>query len=220
LDFLRLLEQLPEAAVVVSGQGEILFANAHTENLFSYQPDEIIGRSVNAVAPVGFRARPVGAGLDLYGLRKDGSEFPADIRVSHVNTSDGGLIVATIRDITEQKRAEESLRESEARYRSLVEACPDAVTLTEIEGRILLCNERAATLHGFRKPEEAIGQNAFDFIAPEDRQRAMEGMSKTFQTDGVRDVEYMLMRTAIGFSDVRSASAEKLMRRRLATRQS
>ncbi len=220
LDFIRLLEQLPEAAVVVSGQGEILFANAHTENLFSYQPDEIVGRSVNTVAPVGFRARPVGAGLDLYGLRKDGSEFPADIRVSHVNTSDGGLIVATIRDITEQKRAEESLRESEARYRSLVEACPDAVTLTEIEGRILLCNERAATLHGFRKPEEAIGQNAFDFIAPEDRQRAMEGMSKTFQTDGVRDVEYMLMRTAIGFSDVRSASAEKLMRRRLATRQS
>ena len=194
LDFLRLLEQLPEAAVVVSGQGEILFANAHTENLFSYQPDEIIGRSVNAVAPVGFRARPVGAGLDLYGLRKDGSEFPADIRVSHVNTNDGGLIVATIRDITEQKRAEESLRESEARYRSLVEACPDAVTLTEIEGRILLCNERAATLHGFRKPEEAIGQNAFDFIAPEDRQRAMEGMSETLQTGGVRDVEYMLIR--------------------------
>src|SRR5438128_463326 len=195
LDFLRLLEQLPEAAVVVSGQGEILFANAHTENLFSYQPDEIIGRSVNAVAPVGFRARPVGAGLDLYGLRKDGSEFPADIRVSHVNTSDGGLIVATIRDITEQKRAEKSLRESEAQYRSLVEACPDAVTLTEIDGQILLCNERAATLHGFPKPEEAIGRNAFDFIAPEDRERAIEGMSETLQTGGgVRDVEYMLMR--------------------------
>ena len=194
LDFLRLLEQLPEAAVVVSGQGEILFANAHTENLFSYEPDEIIGRSVNAVAPVGFRARPVAAGLDLYGVRKDGSEFPADIRVSHVNTSDGGLIVATIRDITEQKRAEESLRESEARYRSLVEACPDAVTLTEIDGRILLCNERAATLHGLRKPEDAIGRNGFDFIAPEDRQRAMEGMSETLQTGGVRDVEYMLIR--------------------------
>src|SRR6266542_2093860 len=194
LDFIRLLEQLPEAAVVVSGQGEILFANAHTENLFSYQPDEIVGRSVNTVAPVGFRARPVGAGLDLYGLRKDGSEFPADIRVSHVNTNDGGLIVATIRDITEQKRAEESLRESEARYRSLVEACPDAVTLTETDGQILLCNERAATLHGFRKPEEAIGRNAFDFIAPEDRQRAMEGMSETLQTGGVRDVEYMLIR--------------------------
>ena len=194
LNFLRLLEELPEAAVVVGGEGEILFANAHTENLFSYQPDEIVGRSVNTVAPVGFRARPAGAGLDLYGLRKDGSEFPADIRVSHVNTNDGGLIVATIRDITEQKRAEESLSESEARYRSLVEACPDAVTLTEIDGQILLCNERAATLHGFRNPEEAIGRNVFDFIAPEDRQRAMDGMSETLQTGGVRDVEYMLMR--------------------------
>src|SRR3989441_4574390 len=194
LDFLRLLEQLPEAAVVVSGQGEILFANAHTKNLFSYEPDEIIGQSVNTVAPVGFRARPVGAGIDLYGLRKDASEFPAEIRVSHVNTSDGGPIVATIRDITEQKRAEESLRESEARYRSLVEACPDAVTLTEIDGQILLCNERAAMLHGFRKPEEAIGRNAFDFIAPEDRERATEGMSATLQTGGVRDLEYMLMR--------------------------
>jgi len=136
----------------------------------------------------------VGAGLDLYGLRKDGSEFPADIRVSHVNTSDGGLIVATIRDITEQKRAEESLRESEARYRSLVEACPDAVTLTDVDGQILLCNDRAATLHGFRNPEEVIGRNAFDFIAPEDRERAMEGMSETLQTGGVRDVEYMLIR--------------------------
>src|SRR2546427_3459110 len=80
--------------------------------------------------------------------------------------------VAVFRNISERKRFLEALRESEERYRGLVEACPDAVVLADIEGMVILCNQRAAQLHGFEDRDDVIGLNGMDFVAPEERERA------------------------------------------------
>ncbi len=92
------------------------------------------------------------------------------------------------------RRAEEALRESEERYRALVEASPDAISLTDLEGRTIFCNKQALALLGFESMQEALGKNAFDFIAPEDRQRAADNAQRTLRMNNVSQIEYTLVR--------------------------
>ncbi len=92
------------------------------------------------------------------------------------------------------RRAEEALRESEERYRALVEASPDAISLTDLEGRTIFCNKQALALLGFESMQEALGRNAFDFIAPEDRQRAVDNAQRTLRMNSISHIEYTLVR--------------------------
>ncbi len=124
--FEKLFESSPDAIVVTGDQGQILRANAQVEKMFGYRRDELIGRPVEVLVPERFRhthpgqresyqaqprTRPMGAGLQLYGRRKDGSEFAVDIMLSPLETEDGKLVLSVVRDISERKRAEEALRQ-------------------------------------------------------------------------------------------------------------
>lgn len=126
--FRALLESAPDAMVIAGTDGRIILVNRQTEVIFGYSRDELLGQPVEILVPEedrrrhaahrsGFfirpNTRPMGAGLDLYGLRKDGTRFPVEISLSPIATEDGLVVCAAIRDGSERKKAEEQTRHIE-----------------------------------------------------------------------------------------------------------
>ncbi len=130
----QLLEFVPDAMVIVDKDGMIVLVNSQAEKLFGYSREELLGEPVETLVPERFRSahtgyragyiakprpRHLGSGLDLYGLRKDGSEFPADIALSSLETEEGVLVSSAIRDITERKKAEQQILDDQGQLRAL-----------------------------------------------------------------------------------------------------
>ena len=123
--FERVVESAPSAIVAVDQQGKIVLVNSQVARIFGYQAKELVGQSVELLMPERFRrghpdyrtrfsakpqTRPMGAGRDLYAVRKDGTEFPVEIGLNPIETEQGMLVLSAIVDITERKRAEEEIQ--------------------------------------------------------------------------------------------------------------
>jgi PAS domain S-box-containing protein len=193
--FRRLLEAAPDAMVIVDGAGRMLLVNSQTEKLFGYAREELLNQPVEILIPEDFRGRhaqhreayqeaphlrPMGTGLELLGRRRDGTTFPVEISLSPLEEPGGVLVTAAIRDVTERKRAEEALRQSEERLRSLVEEVKDyAIFMLDPTGRILSWNEGAQKIKGYAA-EEIIGQHFSSFYTSEDIDRGKPNQELTF----------------------------------------
>ena len=187
-----LLEAAPDGMVVVNQDGEIVLLNAQAEKQFGYRRDELLGQKVTNIIPKGFAerliadgtrtasealAQQIGTGIELIGLRKDGSEFPIEIMLSPLESPEGILVTAAIRDITLRKDADEHLAQMEERYRGLMEAAPDGMVVVNQDGDIVILNARAESQFGYRR-DELLGHKVKSIIP--------EGFSERLIADGTR----------------------------------
>jgi PAS domain S-box-containing protein len=187
-----LLEAAPDGMVVVNQSGEIVLLNAQAEKRFGYRRDELLGQKVTNIIPEGFAerliadgtrtaaealAQQIGTGIELIGRRKDGSEFPIEIMLSPLESPEGILVTAALRDITVRKDAEKHLVQMEGRYRGLLEAAPDGMVVVNQAGEIVLLNARAETQFGYHR-DELLGQKVKSIIP--------EGFAERLIADALR----------------------------------
>ena len=163
---------------MVNQGGEIVLLNLQAEKQFGYRRDELVGQKVKNIIPEGFAerliaddlrsaadalAQQIGTGLELIGRRKDKSEFPIEIMLSPLESAEGILVTAAIRDISVRKDAESHLVQMEGRYRGLLEAAPDGMVVVNQSGEIVLLNLQAEKQFGYRR-DELVGQKVKNII--------------------------------------------------------
>jgi PAS domain S-box-containing protein len=173
LTFQLIVESSPNSIVLVNKEGKIAYVNNQTEKLFGYSRSELIGRMVEMLLPKRYSdrhpdyrklffdspsVRSMGAGRELFALRKDNTEFPIEIGLNPVITVEGTLVLASIIDITERKKAEE-------RVRLVVESAPNAMVLVSASGTITLVNRQTEMLFGYDR-SELVG-NKLEMLIPE-----------------------------------------------------
>ncbi|HEY3498334.1 MAG TPA: PAS domain S-box protein [Polyangiaceae bacterium] len=169
--FRQLIDSAPDAMVIVAVDGTIELVNLQAEELFGYSRDELLGKPIELLVPERFRnghvarrlafvqapkSRPMGSGLELFGRRRNGSEFPIEISLSPLETPEGLLISSAIRDVTERRRAEQ-------KFRTLLETAPDAMIIVDASGRIVLVNAQTERLFGYSRAE-LLGQSVEKLI--------------------------------------------------------
>lgn len=169
----RLLDSAPDAMVIAGEDGRIVIVNTQTEKLFGYMREELLGQPVEVLVPERFwgnhrshrkhymrtpQARTMGAGSELYGIRRDGTEFPVEISLSPHHTDKGTLVSSTIRDITDRKRIEDALRQSEASFRAMIEGTYGVYRATP-EGKLLMLNEPMVRMLGYESEKELLAIN-------------------------------------------------------------
>ena len=181
--FRQALESAPYAIVMIDESGTIEIVNSQTEVFFGYSRDELIGQPVEMLVPerfrnahVGFRqtyladpvSRMMGIGRDLYGLRKDGTEFSVEIDLSLIDNHDETLVLSTIVDITERKEAELALRESEERFRQMAEMTGEWLWEQDPRGYYIYSSTAVNQILGFSE-DEVIGKHYTELLSPQDQ---------------------------------------------------
>jgi two-component system, sensor histidine kinase and response regulator len=171
--FRHIVESAPNGFVMVDQEGKIVLANSQAEQLFGYTKEELLDQPIETLVPARYhgmhaehretffalpQSRTMGAGRDLYGVRKDGSEFPVEIGLNPLETPRGIHVLASVVDITERKTAEDRLRQSEERFRSMIENVKEhAIFMLDREGGVLTWSKGAERNTGYRE-DEIVGR--------------------------------------------------------------
>jgi PAS domain S-box-containing protein len=182
MGFEGLLEAVPDAVVGVDRSGAVRFVNHQAETLFGYESDDLIGSPIETLVPEALRqihsahrdgyiagpkrSRPMSTDLRLSGRRQDGSEFPVSISLSPMDTSDGVLVIAAVRDMTLYEEAEADRRRAD-RLSAVVEFSGEAIIGTALDSVITSWNPAAERLYGY-SGKEVVGRSS-DSLVPEDR---------------------------------------------------
>ena len=159
--FRQVVELAPNAMVMIGREGLIEMVNAQAERVFGYERADLLGKHVEMLVPERFRgnhpglrnsffsgpvSRPMGAGRDLYALKRDGSEFPVEIGLNPIETHEGTMVLSSIVDISSRKRSEE-------RFRQVVELAPNAMVMISRWGLIEMVNAQAERVFGYNRTE-------------------------------------------------------------------
>ena len=189
--FRLVVESAPNAIVMIGPTGLIEMVNAQTERVFGYTRVELLGKPIEVLVPERYRAnhpglrksffadpvsRPMGAGRDLYGLRKDGSEFPVEIGLNPIETDEGTMVLSAIVDISARKRLEE-------RFRLVVELAPNAIVMIGPTGLIEMVNAQTERVFGYTRVE-LLGK-PIEVLVPERYRANHPGLRKSFFADPV-----------------------------------
>jgi PAS domain S-box-containing protein len=219
----KLLDAAPDATVVVDAGGRIVFANLQTARVFGYPQDALVGQKVETLIPERYRethvghrtrfagdpkVRPMGSGLELFGLKRDGTQFPIEISLSPVSTEGRTLVSASIRDITERKRSERAVRGIQEHLLSAVESIQGAFAIFDKDNRLVLCNSTYRTMWSSGITGEVVGRSYEELLVA----RIAAGF---FDLDGGTEAEFRAMciehhRGPHGVLDVRMASGRSV----------
>ena len=187
--FRDLLESMPDAIVIVHPSGRIMMTNSQAERLFGYTDGGLRGKPVELLLPQRYRRvhmayrsryfaeprrRAMGLGLELYGLRRDGTEFPVEISLSPLKTEEGTVVMSAIRDIAERRTAE-------LKFKGLLESAPDAIVIVDRAGKIVLVNSQAETLFGYSRAE--LLEQQIELLLPQQYRQQHPGHRNRYFAD-------------------------------------
>ncbi|HWR27969.1 MAG TPA: PAS domain S-box protein, partial [Candidatus Thermoplasmatota archaeon] len=201
----NLIELAPDSIVTLNLKGYFTSCNSAATRIFRYSKDDLIGKHFSKIGVLHVKDVPKylkvfvsllqGKSSGIYELTindKDGTSRIAETHIGLIkeNNRISGICAIT-RDITERKKIEREIIESEEKLKQILDSSPDAITVTDLKGNIIECNQTASKMYGSPKAE-LIGKNALQFFSPKDRKKAKDNLMKTLEVGFIKNVEYIL----------------------------
>jgi PAS domain S-box-containing protein len=204
--FRNLAEQSPNM-IFINKSGKVVYVNEKSADTMGYRKEEFYSPDFEFVSLIdpeykdliksNFKKHMSGEDMEPYEYRliaKDGKQIDALINTKLIEYEGDRAILGIVTDISEQRKAQEWLRESEEHFRSLVTAASDCISMTDLEGNLLFVNDAGASLLGFDDSDEIIGKNTFEFISEESMEAAKKVRDVTLEKEGVQHKEYSIVR--------------------------
>jgi PAS domain S-box-containing protein len=206
------LVSAPAGILVFDSAGRIVLVNAQTEELFAYGLDELLSQSVEHLLPELFRedrlqqtAASTGSSewqrgsmsLELRGLRKDGKELPLEISLVPIDSPDGPLVCCLIRKMASPQQAEQALRDTEERFRLMVENSHDIMTVRDADGKVRYTSPSISRIMGYTQ-EQMVGSTGFELVHPDERSTVENALKEFWKNPGARGTLQFRARHATG----------------------